>query len=161
MANLSHRVSRLSMTACALIALAGAAPASAAMGSSQYLGRWTVSDDNPVFSRRGLQYKTFDVAACGGDFCGVSVGPGGACGATLFRFKAKTMKRKSLLVGHGRWGTAVKNVEISAWSAEGNPGGRGLDLSLGDGHDFGTRSGSMPKFSATYSPVGKARCAAR
>ena len=161
MANLSHRVSRLSMIACALFALAGAAPASAASGTSQYAGRWTVSDDTPVFSRRGLEYKTFDVAPCGGDVCGVSVGRRGVCGATLFRFKAKTVKRKDTLVGNGRWGGSAKNVEISAWSAEGNPGGRGLDLSLGEGHDFGSRSGSMPKFSASYRPVGAAHCIAR
>ncbi len=126
-----------------------------------YLGRWTASEDKAAFSRRGLDYKTLDVASCGRDFCGVSVGRAGACGPTLFRFKAKSVTRQRGLSGHGRWGNAVKNVELFAWRETQMPGGRGLSLNLGDGHDFGSRSGSMPKFSADYSPAGTARCIAR
>lgn len=148
------------MLAGALFALTDAGQAVAG-NANIYAGRWTVSEDKPVFSRRGLDYKSFDVAPCGGDFCGVSVARGGACGPTLFRFKSKTVSRQRGLVGHGRWGNAVKNVEIYAWRAKDIKGGRSLTLNLGDGHDFGERSGSMPKFSADYSPVGAARCMAR
>ncbi|MEO7634081.1 MAG: hypothetical protein ABIS38_00360 [Sphingomicrobium sp.] len=156
----SHCVRRLSILAGALVALTGAGQA-AAGNANVYAGRWTVSEDKPVFSRRGLDYKSFDIAQCGRDYCGVSVGRSGRCGPTLFRFKAKTVSRQRGLVGHGRWGDAVKNVETYAWPEKGARGGRGMNLNLGDGHDFGERSGSMPKFSAEYSPVGAARCIAR
>ena len=53
---------------------------------SHYFGRWTVSDDKPAFSAKGKLYKTFDVAPCGKDFCGISVSDSGSCGETLFRF---------------------------------------------------------------------------
>lgn len=148
------------MLACALGLLSAPGQTSAAK-ANVYAGRWTVSDDKPVFSRRGLDYKTFDVAPCGRDFCGVSVGSSGGCGPTLFRFKAKSVTRQRGLIGHGRWGTAIKNVEIFAWPEKGVRGGRAMNLNLGDGHDFSERSGSMPKFSAAYSPIGAVRCVTR
>jgi hypothetical protein len=123
-----------------------------------YIGRWTVSDDKPVFSSRGIYYKTFDIAACGKDFCGISVGKSGNCGPVLFRFTAKSINSESGLNGHGRWGNAKKNVEIYGLRTKDTPGGRFLSLNLGDGHDFGERSGNMPKFSAVYRPLGAPRC---
>ena len=143
-------------TLCLSMALwAGAAAAA----PSIYTGRWTVADDKPTFSSKGLFYKTIDVAPCGRDYCGVSVGKNGACGPTLFRFLAKTVAREQGLNGHGRWGSATKNIEIFAYEEDGRP--RTLVVSLGDGHNFNDRGGNMPMFSATYRPVGTGRCTAR
>ena len=64
----------------------GAAAVSASAAKSPYYGRWTVEEDNPVFTARGRLYKTIDVAPCGRDFCGVSVDDSGRCGVALFRF---------------------------------------------------------------------------
>ena len=105
--------------------------------------------------------KTFDIVACGQDYCGVSVGPKGACGPVLFRFLAKSINGQEELRGHGRWGDARKNIEMFAYADKEAQGGRFLYLNLGDGHDFGERSGNMPKFAAGYRPVGAARCVAR
>jgi len=134
---------------------AGAASAA----PSIYAGRWTVADDKPVSSARGLFYKTIDVAPCGKDYCGVSVGKNGTCGPTLFRFLAKSVAREKGLNGHGRWGSATKNVEIFAYQETGEP--RTLVVNVGDGHNFSDRGGSMPTYSATYKPVGNVRCTAR
>jgi hypothetical protein len=106
-----------------------------------------------------MLYKTLDVAPCGRDYCGVSVGKNGACGPTMFRFLARTVARKEGLNGHGRWGSATKNIEISAYKADGQS--RTLLVGLGDGHNFNDRGGSMPSFSAAYRPVGAARCTAQ
>jgi hypothetical protein len=156
MARSSHRAARLS-----ILAALGWTIASAASAANLYAGRWTVADDKPVFSSRGLLYKTFDIAPCGKDYCGVSVGRNGTCGPVLFRFLAKSVAGENGLVGHGRWGQQKKNIEIYAYGDAGAPGERGLNLNLGDGHDFGERSGNMPKFSATYRPAGNASCRAR
>jgi hypothetical protein len=162
MSKLSHRKPRLSMLAAVAVAIAAIGSASAgAAPRNAYVGRWTVSDDKPAFSARGLLYRTIDIAPCGKDFCGVSVGKNGTCGPTLFRFLAKTVAKGQGLIGHGRWGNAVKNVEIWAAFEKESRGGRYLSLNLGDGHDFGERSGNMPKFSADYSPAGQAHCVAR
>jgi hypothetical protein len=132
-----------------------------AAAQSVYAGRWSVSDDKSVFSSRGIYYKTIDIAPCGKDFCGVSVGKNGACGPVLFRFLAKSVNSENGLNGHGRWGNQLKNVEIYAYRANDVAGGRFMNLNLGDGHDFGERSGNMPKYSAGYSPAGAAHCVAR
>ena len=146
-------------------ALFAAAPAAAAGGAapatSPYYGRWTVSEERPVFSSRGREYKTIDVAPCGRDFCGVSVADNGACGPTLFRFLSKRASGEGELRGHGKWGAAKKNVLIYTYSDDTVPGGNGLQVYLGDGYDFGERSENMPKFEATYRPVGQSRCRAR
>lgn len=158
----SHRLTSLSIilpVAAGLAMLASAA--SAGTAANGYNGRWTVSEDKPVFSARGLAYKTIDIAACGNDYCGVSVGAKGACGPVLFRFLAKSINGKEELRGHGRWGDARKNIEMFAYADKEAQGGRYLYLNLGDGHDFGERSGNMPKFSAGYRPVGAAHCVAR
>jgi hypothetical protein len=117
-----------------------------------------VEEDRPVFTARGRLDKTIDVASCGRDFCGVSVDDGGKCGAMLFRFLGRHADGADMLRGHGKWGDAQKNIEIYA-SIDGND--RNFGLSLGDGHDFGERSGSMPKFHASYRRLGNARCSAR
>lgn len=127
---------------------------------SPYYGRWTVSGAKEVFSARGKLYKTIDIAPCGRDFCGVSVAANGACGATLFRFFARRTGDE-MLRGHGVWGNARKNITIEYYANEDEPGGRVLDLNLGDGHDFGERSDNIPKFTANYRPVGAVRCTAR
>ena len=124
---------------------------------SPYFGRWTVNGEKEVFSSRGRFYKTIDIAPCGRDFCGVSVTANGTCGPTLFRFLARN-RRAEMLRGHGVWGKARKNVTLEAYANEELPGGRVIDLNLGDGYDFGERSDNMPKFTASYRPAGAARC---
>lgn len=125
---------------------------------SVYYGRWTVAEDRPAFSRRGALYRTIDVAPCGNDFCGISVGASGRCGPTLFRFFGFRAASEELLYGHGRWGEMKKNIQVGAWRDEHAPGGRVMELYLGDGHDFGERSANMPKFHAAYRPAGAALC---
>jgi hypothetical protein len=169
MTALSHSFARLSMQLlCGMAALAGTAylftgsqPAAAAGGTSPYFGRWTVSEDKPVFTARGRLYKNIDFAPCGRDFCGVSVDDSGRCGATLFRFLMAHAGGDETLHGHGLWGNQRKNVQIDTWTAEDNPAGRTIELYLGDGHDFGERSDNMPKFHAQYRKAGRAQCIAR
>lgn len=127
-----------------------------------YSGRWTVADEKPVFSSRGILYKTIDVAQCGKNYCGVSVGPGGACGPVLFRFLASSIKSGDPLRGHGRWGNTRLNLLIEAYDHYQSPTDAGyLSINLGNGYDFGERSGNMPKFAAGYRPLGTAHCVAR
>jgi len=161
MAALSHSSLRLSMRALlcvAAAALAGPAPAAA---PSPYYGRWTIDEEKPVFTARGRLYKTIDVAPCGRDFCGVSVDDAGKCGTTLFRFLGKHADGADALRGHGRWGTAKKNVVIYAADNPEAEGGRYFELYLGDGYDFGERSDNMPKFHGNYRRLGTASCTAR
>lgn len=127
---------------------------------SPYFGRWTVSSEKERFSSRGQLYRTIDIAPCGRDFCGVSVGAGGTCGPTLFRFFARN-QRAEMLRGHGVWGAQKKNVTLESYENEDAPGGRVIDLNLGDGYDFGERSDNIPKFTANYRPAGAIRCTAR
>ena len=155
MSKLSHRFGRVSMLAATILATG---PALAA--SNVYAGRWTVYDDRPVFSSRGMPYKTVDIVPCGQDHCGVSVGRKGACGATLFRFRVKPVDGDEALSGRGRWGNQSKNIEIHAERSEQDKGGRFMSLYLGDGHSFDRRSGNMPTYSAFYSPHGPAHCVA-
>ena len=155
MAILSVRGAAMSMAAASLVA---ALPAAAA-APAPWSGRWTVADDKPVFTARGRPYQTIDVAPCGGDVCGVSVGAGGRCGAALFRFSGR-QAGEFTVHGHGRWGAERKNVVIERYDGT-EQGPAGLDLYLGDGYDVGGRSGSMPKFNATYRRTGAARCTAR
>jgi hypothetical protein len=142
-----------------MLAVVATAPAYAAK-QSIYVGRWTVSDDKPAFSARGQFYRTVDIAPCGKDFCGVSVGKNGSCGPVMFRFLARTVAKGEGLNGHGRWGNAKKNIEIYAYKDDQSQGGRTLMLGLGDGHNFNDRGGSMPSFSANYRPAGAAKCVA-
>lgn len=127
-------------------------------GGSPYFGRWTVDDANARFSVRGREYKTFDVAPCGRDFCGVSVGDNGRCGPTLFRFLSKNRTAQELK-GHGKWGTAKKNVVIYPY--EGTGAGWSLQLLLGDGYNLNDRGGNMPIYESSYRKLGAVRCTAR
>lgn len=127
---------------------------------SPYFGRWTVSDGKERFSSRGQLYRTVDIAPCGRDFCGVSVSANGTCGPTLFRFLARN-QRADMLRGHGVWGAQKKNITLEVYNNDDLPGGRVIDLNLGDGYDFGERSDNIPKFTANYQPAGAARCTAR
>jgi hypothetical protein len=173
MAGLSHSTTRLSIGLAAAMSLALAsgagmaeapqiAPATHASADprSPYYGRWTVSGEKDVFSSRGKLYKTIDIAPCGRDFCGVSVAANGTCGATLFRFLSRRINDE-MLRGHGVWGNARKNITLEYYVNEEAPGGRVIDLNLGDGHDFGERSDNIPKFTANYRPVSTARCTTR
>lgn len=127
---------------------------------SPYFGRWTVSGEKDVFSSRGIAYKTIDIAPCGRDFCGVSVAANGSCGPTLFRFFSRN-QREEYLRGHGVWGKQRKDITLENYVNEEAPGGRSIELNLGDGHDFGERSDNIPKFNASYRPAGAVRCTAR
>jgi hypothetical protein len=158
MTALFHRLSVLSI---GLAGLALALPSQAAAPNSPYFGRWKVSGEKPVFSSRGREYKTIDIAPCGKDFCGVSVADNGSCGPTLFRFLMKRADGTSELRGHGKWGGGRKNVLIWLFSGEEAEDQRAMQLYLGDGYDFGERSENMPKFDAAYRKSGVARCTAR
>lgn len=155
MTRLSHWLAILSI---GLAALGAAASAGAATGSP-YFGRWTVDEPDARFSARGRPYQTIDIAPCGKDFCGVSVGADGACGATLFRFLSTHKAGSTTLVGHAKWGEATQNVNIDAYEDE--PGKWMLDLRLGNGRNLGERSGNMPKFTGSYKRLGAATCRAR
>lgn len=173
MAKISHSMMRVSigLIGAAGIALASGmvlaeAPPSSTTNRiapnprSPYFGRWTVSGEKERFSSRGQLYRTIDIAPCGRDFCGVSVATNGTCGPTLFRFLARN-QRAEMLRGHGVWGAQKKNVTLESYENDDFPGGRVIDLNLGDGYDFGERSDNIPKFAANYRPVGAARCTAR
>lgn len=160
MSILSQSLVRLSILApLCLGALALTAPA-AAKQASPYYGRWTVSEDRPVFTARGRAYKTIDVAPCGRDFCGVSVDDNGRCGAVLFRFLGVHAMTDTLR-GHGKWGDEQKNIVIYSTGDGSADNGYGLELYLGDGYNLGGRSANMPKFRAEYRRLGNARCVAR
>ena len=152
---LLHRTALLSI---GLIVTASAVASAASAPRSPYYGRWTVSEERPVFTTKGRAYKTIDIAVCGNDFCGVSVGDDGKCGATLFRFLARNASGETTLRGKGRWGGERKNVQINFWEDGETPPSSVLDLYLGDGHSFGERSASMPRFHAEYKRTGEARC---
>ena len=158
MSSLFHRSAYLSIAAATIMAsvMASAAPAP----TSPYFGRWTVSDDKPAYTPRGRLYKSIDIVPCGKDFCGVSLGDNGECGPTLFRFMAKHASGQRDLHGHGKWGTGVKNLQISTNQSDAEPSNRYMELFLGDGHNFGGRSDNMPKFEANYRWTGAAQCKA-
>lgn len=151
--------------AATVMTLAGADTALAkgtavkAAPTSPYYGRWTVEDPQAPFSTRGREYKTVDVAPCGNNFCGVSVGANGRCGPVLFRFLGAN-RNAEMLKGHGKWGSARKNVIIYPYETE-HKGVTNFSLMLGDGYNIGGRSGNMPKYEAEYIRSGAARCTVR
>ena len=159
---LSHSIAMLSML---IVSMAGAATSAGAAVPSPYYGRWTVGDDHSAFTARGQQYKSIDIAPCGKDFCGISLEQKGHCGPVLFRFLARHADGQDTLYGHGRWGTAIKNIQIDTGEGEealaSQPPIRTMSLYLGDGHSFGDRSTNMPKFHAEYRRTGAAVCKAR
>lgn len=141
------------------IIIAGLGGSTVASADSPYFGRWTVSDDKPAFSAKGKIYKTFDVAPCGADFCGVSVDNNETCGATLFRFLTVHAGNDEL-VGHGHWGAEKKKLIIDHTKPETGP--EGVYLALGsDDMDPTAREGSMPSFEANYKRLGDAKCSAK
>lgn len=158
MKSLSHRLAVMSIAAAALI---GSAAQAGPAATSPYYGRWVSSDSDRSFSARGRDYRTVDIAPCGNDFCGVSVGANGQCGPVLFRFLAKRANADDALRGHGKWGKDRKNVVIYYFDYEQDEGGKQLELYLGKGYDFGERSDNMPSFHTIYAPKGKAVCKAR
>lgn len=154
MTTLSHPSIRLSIIA-AMAAIALPASAGAKADASHSLGRWTVSDHDPVFSARGRPYRTIDISTCGRDTCGVSVDERGECGTPLFRIAARS---DGNLRGQGRWGDGKKNLVLYA---NDDPADRVMELFLGDGWNFGERSGNMPKFQAAYRRTGETSCRSR
>lgn len=154
MKNRIHR-HHLSLVAAAVIAgLCGITAAQA--DDSHFYGRWTISDVKPAFSAKGRLYKTFDVAPCGNDFCGISVSDNGSCGETMFRFLT-VHQNNDEIVGHGRWGSEKKKLVIDFIKPETGP--NGLYVGIGDeGMDPSAREGSMPTFEANYKRVGEAEC---
>ena len=129
--------------------------------TSHYFGRWTVSDDKPAFTKKGILYKTIDVAACGADFCGVSVSEKGDCGPTLFRFLTEHANN-DMLEGHGLWGDQKLKLQIEFLDPQNQQPPTttpGIMLGLGDKNfDFEGREGSLPKYQANYKPDGDAKC---
>ncbi|QQR37244.1 hypothetical protein JI749_06430 [Devosia oryziradicis] len=123
--------------------------------TEQYYGRWTVSDEEPAYSSKGIRYKTIDVAPCGEDFCGISVGEDNSCGEVLFRFLT-THAADELLVGHGRWGNAKKKLEMYYGDDSEAPY---MFVALGsDDMDLSGREGSIPTFQASYERQGEVAC---
>jgi hypothetical protein len=124
--------------------------------TQQYYGRWTVSDDKPVYSSKGKVYKTIDIAPCGKDFCGLSVDDHNSCGKTLFRFFT-THAADEDLTGHGKWGEAKKKLQmgfVAPSDAEAY-----VYVALGaDDMDISGREGSNPTFDARYKKIGAASC---
>jgi len=159
---LSHSLKRLStyvalgvgLSALEQPTLAGAA----ARAVNPIFGRWTVAKVPAVFTARGQTYKTIDIMTCGHDFCGVSVSDANKCGATLFRFHNRHFNEAEFFSGHGKWGNAIKNIEIEFDLDSDGAGRSGLEINLGDGHNFGGRSDNMPKFHANYRKLGGAQC---
>ena len=141
-----------------LAAMCGSLPARAVV-VSPFFGHWTVSEENPAFSKKGILYKSIDVAPCGKDFCGVSVADDGTCGPTLFRFLTAHANDEELK-GHGKWGNEKKKLVIGyVKPSDGQPY---VMLGLGeDDFDFTGREGSMPTFSTEYHVSGQARCTAQ
>ena len=157
MPNKFHHQHLSLLAAFVLASLGGSAAARAA--DSHYFGRWTVSDDKPAYSAKGKFYKTFDVAPCGADFCGISVDDKQSCGDTLFRFFTVHANNDEI-VGHGRWGAEKKKLIIDYTKPQTGP--TGLYLGLGaDDMDFTGREGSIPTFDANYKRVGDAQCRAK
>ncbi len=156
---LHHRIHLIATLTFGLGAFLGNTVAKA--DTSQFFGRWTVSDDKPVFTKKGALYKTIDVAPCGADFCGVSVSDKGTCGTTLFRFLTAHANNPTL-DGHGLWGDTKLKLQIEFMEPQNQqPPSKtpGLLLGLGDNNfDFEGRESSLPKYQANYKPDGEAKC---
>ena len=158
MFNVFHRRHSILLGALGLAVTLGATVARADDPPANYMGRWTVSDDKPVFSAKGKLYKTFDVAPCGKDFCGVSVDDANKCGPTLFRFLTAHAADYTLN-GHGVWGSVKKKLQI-AYAMPDNDKPY-ISIGLGnDDMDITGREGSIPTFEANYKQAGDATCKA-
>ena len=149
-----HRALFISLLS--LTAIGGGTAARAADPAIDYFGRWVVDDPTDKFSTNGKLYRVIDIAPCGADFCGVSVGEGQTCGTTLFRFLT-AHAHDEMLSGHGKWGSEKKKLEISG-SVDDK---KNTLVSLGmGGEDYSmeSREGSMPTFEASYHRTGEASC---
>ena len=149
-----HRRNLTLLAGLVLVGLCGTTAARAA--DSQYFGRWTVSDDKPVYTAKGRHWKTFDVARCGADFCGVAVDDKQNCGETLFRFLTIHAGNDEL-VGHGLWGSEKKKLMIDFIKTEGSPDSLYLGVGNSD-MDLSAREGSMAIFEANYKRLSGATC---
>lgn len=154
---MAHRTNTIAgLLVCVALSLG---TTSAYAASDQYYGRWTVSDEKPVYSSKGILYKTIDIAPCGNDFCGVSVADDQSCGQVLFRFLTTHPDGEDLF-GHGKWGKAKKRLELGYASPEDDP--PYLYLALGsDDMDMSGREGSIPTFQAGYKRLGDVTCTAK
>lgn len=124
--------------------------------TDEYYGRWTVSDKKPAYSSKGILYKTIDIAPCGNDFCGVSVGDDNACGEVLFRFLT-THTADEDLFGHGKWGKYKKTLQLGYAKPEDEASY--MYVALGsDDMDMSGREGSIPTFQANYERLGDVVC---
>lgn len=122
----------------------------------QYYGRWTIGDDKPAYSSKGILYRTIDIAPCGADFCGVSVAKDDSCGDVLFRFLTSHAADEEL-VGHGKWGKAKKKLQLGYGTVENET--PYMYLALGaDDMDLSGREGSIPTFQAGYVRHGEVTC---
>jgi hypothetical protein len=129
-----------------------------AHAADQYYGRWTIGDEKPAYSSKGILYRTIDIAPCGDDFCGVSVAKDKSCGEVLFRFLA-TRPADEMLVGQGIWGKAQKKLQLSYATLENDT--PHMYLALGsDDMDLSGREGSIPAFQADYERHGDVTCTA-
>lgn len=124
--------------------------------ADQYYGRWTVSDKKPAYSSKGILYKTIDVAPCGNDLCGVSVGDDNSCGDVLFRLLTTDAAYDDLF-GHGSWGKYTKTLQLGYARPENEA--PYVYVALGsDDMDMSGREGSIPTFQANYERHGEVVC---
>jgi hypothetical protein len=151
-----HHALLTGIAALGLAASVDAAPAGEL--KSVYFGRWTVDDPTDKFSANGKLYRVIDIAACGADFCGVSV-EGGACGETLFRFLAIHANSEEL-DGHGKWGATTKKVILDRTDGGTAPAGKSFTLYVGEPSFTVASRSAMPTFVANYHRVGEAGCTA-
>lgn len=107
-------------------------------------------------SAKGKLYKTFDVAPCGKDFCGISVSDKGSCGETLFWFLT-IHENNDEITGLGRWGDVKKKLTVGIAKPDGLPSYMLLGLG-NDDLDITGREGSTPSFYANYKRQGDAVC---
>ena len=153
---MSHRTFSIATAAFGLALSLGGNLAHA--NTEQYYGRWTVSDDKPAYSSKGIVYKTIDIAPCGNDFCGISVADDNSCGKTLFRFFT-THAADEELTGHGKWGDAKKKLQLGYAKPESQL--PYMYVAVGsDDMDITGREGSIPTFQANYKTTGSASCTA-
>ena len=153
---MSHRTLFIASAAAGLALTFGGNLAHAT--TEQYYGRWTVSDDKPAYSSKGIVYKTIDIAPCGNDFCGLSVADDNSCGKTLFRFFT-THAADEELTGHGKWGDTKKKLQMGYAKPDNET--PYMYVAVGsDDMDITGREGSIPTFQANYKNVGQASCTA-
>ena len=151
---MAHRTHIISSLTLGLVLSWGGNLAHAA--TVQHYGRWTVSDDKPAYSSKGVLFKTIDIAPCGNDLCGVSVADDNSCGKLLFRFLAPDTADEEL-VGHAKWGKTKKKLELGYDNSDNETPSMYLALGSED-MDLSGREGSIPAFQADYKRHGEVAC---